>query len=153
MDVTLTVNGTPHVLDLEDPRVSLLDALRQRLDLTGPRLEPMLRSFMRDRRRSTESLDLPLYALRSFMADRRAGYDRAAQALIGRHDFTTFRSAMCQSPSPVKTLDRIEIVDLRHQDQRAGIVVDAIAVAAIRHRVDRMLEHAGGVAHPPGSGG
>ena len=35
MDVTLTVNGTPHVLDLEDPRVSLLDALRQRLDLTG----------------------------------------------------------------------------------------------------------------------
>ena len=35
MDVTLTVNGTPHVLNLEDPRVSLLDALRQRLDLTG----------------------------------------------------------------------------------------------------------------------
>ena len=53
----------------------------ERLDLTGPRLEPMLRSFMRDRRRSTESLDLPLYALRSFMTDRRAGYDRAAQAL------------------------------------------------------------------------
>lgn len=60
---------------------ALTDAARQRLDLTGPRLEPMLRSFMRDRRRSTESLDLPLYALRSFMADRRAGYDRAAQAL------------------------------------------------------------------------
>ena len=35
MDVTLTVNGTPHVLELDDPRVSLLDALRQRLDLTG----------------------------------------------------------------------------------------------------------------------
>jgi tRNA pseudouridine38-40 synthase len=28
-----------------------------------------------------------------------------AQALIGRHDFTTFRSTMCQSASPVKTLD------------------------------------------------
>ncbi|MFG1706255.1 (2Fe-2S)-binding protein [Nonomuraea sp. M3C6] len=32
--VTLTVNGTDHPLDLE-PRVSLLDALRDRLGLTG----------------------------------------------------------------------------------------------------------------------
>ena len=35
MDVTLTVNGTQQTLQLDDPRVSLLDALRQRLDLTG----------------------------------------------------------------------------------------------------------------------
>ena len=34
---------------------------------------------------------------------------RAAAHLIGLHDFTTFRSAMCQSASPVKTLDAIEI--------------------------------------------
>ena len=32
-----------------------------------------------------------------------------ALALIGRHDFTTFRSAHCQAASPVKTLDRLEI--------------------------------------------
>src|SRR5262245_9513152 len=32
--VTLTVNGAPHSLDL-DPRTSLLDALREHLDLTG----------------------------------------------------------------------------------------------------------------------
>lgn len=32
-----------------------------------------------------------------------------AAHLIGRHDFTTFRSAMCQSDSPVKTLDEIMI--------------------------------------------
>jgi len=32
-----------------------------------------------------------------------------AAHLIGLHDFTTFRSAMCQSASPVKTLDAIEI--------------------------------------------
>ena len=31
----------------------------------------------------------------------------AAEALIGRHDFTTFRSAQCQAASPVKTLDRL----------------------------------------------
>ncbi len=33
----------------------------------------------------------------------------AAAHLIGRHDFTTFRSAQCQSASPVKTLDEITI--------------------------------------------
>jgi tRNA pseudouridine38-40 synthase len=35
---------------------------------------------------------------------------RAAQRLVGRHDFTTFRSAECQAKSPVKTLDRLNIV-------------------------------------------
>ncbi|MBY8977387.1 tRNA pseudouridine(38-40) synthase TruA [Rhodobacteraceae bacterium NNCM2] len=35
---------------------------------------------------------------------------RAAQALIGKHDFTTFRSAKCQSASPVKTLDQFDVV-------------------------------------------
>ena len=34
---------------------------------------------------------------------------KAAAHLVGRHDFTTFRSTMCQSASPVKTLDRIAI--------------------------------------------
>lgn len=39
-----------------------------------------------------------------------AGLMRAGAAhLIGQHDFTTFRSTMCQAASPVKTLDRIEI--------------------------------------------
>ncbi len=32
-----------------------------------------------------------------------------AAHLIGRHDFTTFRSTMCQSASPVKTLDEITV--------------------------------------------
>src|SRR5580765_981980 len=33
----------------------------------------------------------------------------AAQALVGQHDFTTFRAAECQSPSPVKTLDMLDV--------------------------------------------
>jgi tRNA pseudouridine38-40 synthase len=33
----------------------------------------------------------------------------AAQALVGRHDFTSFRSSECQAPSPVKTLDLIHV--------------------------------------------
>ncbi len=40
--------------------------------------------------------------------DVRAMREGAAQ-LVGRHDFTTFRSVQCQSASPVKTLDAIEI--------------------------------------------
>ena len=33
----------------------------------------------------------------------------AAQRLVGRHDFTTFRSTECQAKSPVKTLDRLDV--------------------------------------------
>ncbi|MFV2051663.1 tRNA pseudouridine(38-40) synthase TruA [Aliiroseovarius sp. YM-037] len=38
----------------------------------------------------------------------------AADHLIGKHDFTTFRSVMCQAKSPVKTLDelRVETLDI-----------------------------------------
>ncbi len=35
---------------------------------------------------------------------------RAAQTLMGVHDFTTFRDTLCQSKSPVKTLDKIDVM-------------------------------------------
>ena len=35
LSITLTVNGVERILELEDPRVTLLDLLRERLDLTG----------------------------------------------------------------------------------------------------------------------
>jgi tRNA pseudouridine38-40 synthase len=35
----------------------------------------------------------------------------AAAHLIGQHDFTTFRSTLCQANSPVKTLDEITITE------------------------------------------
>ena len=34
---------------------------------------------------------------------------QAAQRLVGRHDFTTFRDVECQAKSPVKTLDRLDV--------------------------------------------
>ncbi|HKN09237.1 MAG TPA: tRNA pseudouridine synthase A, partial [Pseudomonadota bacterium] len=34
---------------------------------------------------------------------------KAAQRLVGRHDFTTFRHADCQAKSPVKTLDQLDV--------------------------------------------
>ena len=46
----------------------------------------------------------------------------AAQALVGRHDFTTFRSVQCQAKSPVKTLDRLDV-------SRAGDLIEIRASA------------------------
>jgi tRNA pseudouridine38-40 synthase len=58
----------------------------------------------------------------------------AAQALVGRHDFTTFRSAHCQSESPVKTLDRLDVV--RDGDR---ILVHASARSFLHHQVRSMV--------------
>lgn len=33
----------------------------------------------------------------------------AAQSILGHHDFTTFRAALCQAASPEKTLDRLDV--------------------------------------------
>ena len=33
----------------------------------------------------------------------------AAQPLLGKHDFTTFRAAQCQAKSPIRTLDRLDV--------------------------------------------
>lgn len=38
-----------------------------------------------------------------------AAMQLAADTLVGRHDFTTFRSSICQAASPVKTLDELRI--------------------------------------------
>ena len=38
-----------------------------------------------------------------------AAMHEAAQALVGRHDFTTFRDSQCQADTPVKTLDSISV--------------------------------------------
>mgnify|MGYP001806566029 CR=1 FL=1 len=54
----------------------------------------------------------------------------AAQALVGRHDFTTFRAAECQSASPVKTLERLDV-------ERSGeeVRVHASARSFLHHQV------------------
>ena len=59
---------------------------------------------------------------------------QAAQLLVGRHDFTTFRSAHCQAESPVKTLDRLDV-------GRAGdrIAIHAEARSFLHHQVRSMV--------------
>ncbi|MBL8577977.1 MAG: tRNA pseudouridine(38-40) synthase TruA [Mesorhizobium sp.] len=38
-----------------------------------------------------------------------AAMHEAARHLLGRHDFTTFRSSQCQANSPLRTLDRLDV--------------------------------------------
>ena len=53
-----------------------------------------------------------------------------AAHLIGRHDFTTFRSVQCQSDSPVKTLDQLDVT--REGDE---IRIEAAARSFLHHQV------------------
>jgi tRNA pseudouridine38-40 synthase len=54
----------------------------------------------------------------------------AAQALVGQHDFTTFRAAECQAQSPVKTLDRLDVS--RRADE---IHIEASARSFLHHQI------------------
>lgn len=58
----------------------------------------------------------------------------AAQILVGRHDFTTFRSSHCQSDSPIKTLDRLDVVR-----DGARISIFASARSFLHHQVRSMV--------------
>ena len=58
----------------------------------------------------------------------------AAQSLVGHHDFTTFRSVHCQSASPVKTLDRLDVI--RDADR---ITIHASARSFLHHQVRSMV--------------
>lgn len=58
----------------------------------------------------------------------------AAQHLVGRHDFTTFRSVACQSKSPVKTLDSLTVERLGEE-----IHIRADARSFLHHQVRSMV--------------
>lgn len=59
---------------------------------------------------------------------------RAAQALVGQHDFTTFRSVHCQAQSPEKTLDLLSV-------ERVGaeVHIRAAARSFLHHQVRSMV--------------
>ena len=59
---------------------------------------------------------------------------QGAAHLVGRHDFTTFRSAQCQSDSPVKTLDALEVSRVGEE-----IHVRAAARSFLHHQVRSMV--------------
>lgn len=57
-----------------------------------------------------------------------------AARLVGRHDFTTFRSAHCQADSPLRTLDRLDVVQTGER-----ISVFASARSFLHHQVRSMV--------------
>jgi tRNA pseudouridine38-40 synthase len=59
---------------------------------------------------------------------------RAAYALIGNHDFSSFRASACQAKSPIKTLDELTILrDGTH------IIIHARARSFLHHQVRNMV--------------
>ena len=58
----------------------------------------------------------------------------AAQLLVGHHDFTSFRAALCQATSPLKTLDRLTV--LRRGEE---IEITAEARSFLHHQVRNMV--------------
>ena len=54
----------------------------------------------------------------------------AAQRLIGKHDFTSFRATHCQAASPVKTLDHLSFVE-----DGDGIALIASARSFLHHQI------------------
>ena len=58
----------------------------------------------------------------------------AAQLILGKHDFTTFRAAECQAKSPEKTLDRLDV-----SRESETIVVRASARSFLHSQVRSMV--------------
>ncbi|WP_374763074.1 tRNA pseudouridine(38-40) synthase TruA [Yunchengibacter salinarum] len=63
-----------------------------------------------------------------------AAMHEAAQALVGQHDFTTFRHVACQADSPVKTLDYLDVS--RRGDE---VLVRTGARSFLHHQVRSMV--------------
>lgn len=55
---------------------------------------------------------------------------KAAQYLVGQHDFTTFRSVQCQAKSPIKTIDSISVSRFGEE-----IEVEVAARSFLHHQV------------------
>jgi tRNA pseudouridine38-40 synthase len=84
-------------------------------------------------RRAPPSLDAGhvWHVVRDLDAD---AMHHVAQALVGQHDFTTFRAAECQAKSPVKTLDRLDVARVGEE-----IHINASARSFLHHQVRSMV--------------
>ena len=70
-----------------------------------------------------------------------AAMHEAAQYLVGKHDFTTFRASECQAKSPVRTLEKLAVVQLEDR-----LEIHATALSFLHNQVRSMagsLEHVG----------
>jgi len=63
-----------------------------------------------------------------------AAMGEGASHLIGQHDFSSFRASECQAKSPVKTLDRLDIVN-----DGANLIFEVSARSFLHHQVRNMV--------------
>lgn len=68
---------------------------------------------------------------------------RAGASLLGEHDFNAYRSSECQSPSPVRTVHRLEVY------RRGDLVIIDITANAFLHH---MVRNVAGVLMAIGAG-
>ncbi len=64
---------------------------------------------------------------------------RAAAHLLGRHDFTSFRAAACQASSPLRTLDRLDVIRSPDAGTAQQVHVIAEARSFLHHQVRNMV--------------
>lgn len=58
----------------------------------------------------------------------------AAQTILGKHDFTTFRASSCQAKSPVRTLERLDVS--RHGEE---VHIEASARSFLHNQVRSLV--------------
>ena len=63
-----------------------------------------------------------------------AAMQAAANSLLGRHDFSSFRAAACQAKSPLRTLDRLQVT---REGEEIAIVAEARSF--LHHQVRNMV--------------
>ncbi|MCK5285110.1 MAG: tRNA pseudouridine(38-40) synthase TruA [Alphaproteobacteria bacterium] len=59
----------------------------------------------------------------------------AAQILLGKHDFSTFRDSECQANTPIRTLDCLNVEKISNQE----IVIEAEAMSFLHHMVRNIV--------------
>ncbi len=63
-----------------------------------------------------------------------AAMHRAAQTLVGHHDFSSFRASACQAKSPWRTLDALTV-----ERQGDHLIINAVARSFLHHQVRNMV--------------
>ncbi|MCQ2005540.1 tRNA pseudouridine(38-40) synthase TruA [Rhizobium sp. NRK18] len=103
------INALNAHLAMAGERVAVIDA-RQVPDTFDARFSALRRHYLY--RIVNRKARLALDAGRAWWVPKPLDHmamHEAAQTLVGKHDFTTFRASQCQAASPVRTLDRLDV--------------------------------------------
>ena len=63
-----------------------------------------------------------------------AAMHEAAQSLVGKHDFSSFRASQCQAKSPIKSLKEISVVR-----EREEVRIRVAAISFLHHQVRNIV--------------